>query len=63
LAAFANIYAGVADAVVAHRDGAALEAGAYTFPTVEDGVLGVRFVEAAVESDTRDGGWVKMVRR
>ena len=31
---------------------------AYTFPTVEDGVLGVKFVEAAVESNAQDGRWV-----
>jgi hypothetical protein len=28
------------------------------FPTVEDGVLGVKFVDAAVESHQRDGRWV-----
>jgi hypothetical protein len=28
------------------------------YPTVEDGVLGVRFLDAAVLSNQRDGGWV-----
>jgi predicted dehydrogenase len=58
LAAFANIYTGVADAVLADRNGAPLDPAEYTFPTVDDGVLGVRFVEAAVESNRRDGDWV-----
>ncbi|HEX5689585.1 MAG TPA: Gfo/Idh/MocA family oxidoreductase [Roseiflexaceae bacterium] len=63
LAAFANIYSGVADAVVAYRNGTPLDPATYTFPTVEDGMLGVQFVDAAVESNRRDGGWVKMVER
>lgn len=29
-----------------------------TFPTVEDGVLGVRFVEACVRSHTAGGVWM-----
>ncbi|MCB9126051.1 MAG: hypothetical protein H6643_16265 [Caldilineaceae bacterium] len=31
---------------------------ATTFPTVEDGVLGVRFVGAAVRSNQQGGRWV-----
>ena len=56
--AFANIYTDIADAILARRDGVAADEGAYTFPTVEDGVLGVKFVEAAVESSQQDGRWV-----
>jgi predicted dehydrogenase len=58
LEAFANLYAGAADAVLARRDDAPLDRSALSFPTVEDGVLGVKFVEAAVESSRRDGAWV-----
>lgn len=58
LAAFANIYADTADAVIARRDGVAVDPLAYLFPTVEDGVLGVKFIDASVESNQRDGGWV-----
>ncbi|BDG05399.1 Gfo/Idh/MocA family protein [Anaeromyxobacter oryzae] len=59
LEAFANVYTDVADAVIARRDGgAAPDPGLAPFPTVEDGVLGVKFVEAAVESSRRDGAWV-----
>lgn len=42
----------------ARRDGVAAEPLAALFPTVEDGVLGVKFVDAAVESNQRDGAWV-----
>jgi predicted dehydrogenase len=58
LEAFANLYAGAADAVLARRDDAPLDRSALSLPTVEDGVLGVKFVEAAVESSRRDGAWV-----
>jgi predicted dehydrogenase len=61
LAAFANIYTGVADAVIGYRDRTPLDPAEYTFPTVDDGVLGVRFVEAAVESNRRDGDWVSAI--
>ena len=57
--AFANIYTDIAEAVLARRDGVAADELAYTFPTVQDGVLGVQFVEAAVASDRQDGRWVK----
>jgi len=56
--AFANIYTDIADAVLARRDGIALDPLACTFPTVDDGVLGVRFVDAAVESNRRGSAWV-----
>jgi len=58
LEAFANLYAGAADAILARRDDALLDRSALSFPTVEDGVLGVKFVEAAVESSRRNGDWV-----
>ena len=40
------------------RDGVEVDPLAYTFPTVADGVLGVKFVEAAVASNQQDGRWV-----
>ena len=57
LEAFANIYTDAADAVLARRDGLAVDR-VNLLPTVEDGVLGVKFVDAAVESHRRDGAWV-----
>ena len=58
LAAFANLYTDIADAVLARRDGIAVDPLAYLFPTVEDGVLEVMFVDAAVASNQQDGRWV-----
>jgi hypothetical protein len=43
--AFANIYTDIADAILARRDGVAADPLAYTFPTIADGVLGVKIVE------------------
>lgn len=56
--AFANLYGDIADAILARRDGYAADPLALTFPTIADGVLGVKFVEAAVESNQQDGRWV-----
>lgn len=59
LAAFANLYTDIADAILARRDGVEADSLAYLFPTVEDGALGVMFVDAAVASHQQDGGWVR----
>ncbi|MBF6593874.1 MAG: Gfo/Idh/MocA family oxidoreductase [Thermaceae bacterium] len=56
LEAFANLYGEIADAIIAHGDGG--RPFSYPFPTVWDGALGVRFVDAAVESHSKDGAWV-----
>jgi predicted dehydrogenase len=58
LAAFANLYSDIADAILARRDGVEVDPLAYLFPTVEDGLLGVKFVDAVVESHQQDGRWV-----
>lgn len=55
--AFANLYSDIADAVLARRDGAPVDLPAL-YPTVADGVLGVKFVQAAVESNAQGGRWV-----
>ncbi len=59
VAAFANLYSDIADAVLARRDGVVADPLAYLFPTVEDGVLGVMFVDAAVASHQQEGRWVQ----
>jgi predicted dehydrogenase len=60
LEAFANIYAGAIDAIRRHIDGTPLPAAQYDFPTVHDGVRGMRFIHAAVESSRRGGAWVAL---
>jgi predicted dehydrogenase len=57
LEGFASIYAEAARAIQARRAGQPVPEDVL-FPTVEDGVAGVAFVEACVRSSARNGAWV-----
>jgi predicted dehydrogenase len=59
LEGFATIYAEVACAIRAARDGTAT-APDVTFPSVEDGALGVRFIAACVKSSAEGGRWTDL---
>lgn len=59
LEGFANIYSEAAEAIRAKRDGRKLS-GDVLFPTIEDGVKGVAFVDACVKSSRRNGAWVNV---
>ncbi|HVY20507.1 MAG TPA: Gfo/Idh/MocA family oxidoreductase [Bauldia sp.] len=59
LEGFANIYSEVAKAIIAARTGAKLDP-AVIFPTVEDGLKGMEFIEAAVKSSAKGATWVKV---
>ncbi|MCK0207107.1 Gfo/Idh/MocA family oxidoreductase [Starkeya koreensis] len=59
LEGFANIYAEAARAIRAHQAGEKAPAGVI-FPTLADGLAGMRFVEACVQSSRRDAAWVKL---
>jgi hypothetical protein len=59
LQGFANIYSKVALAIKAARSGTKPPEGVH-FPTIEDGVKGLAFVEAAVKSSKANGAWVKV---
>ena len=56
--AWANLYMEFAMAVAARKDGIELPPDWLHFPTVEDGAMGVRFVDAAVQSNKAGGAWV-----
>ena len=56
--AFANIYSEVALAIKAARAGKKPPKGVH-FPTIEDGVKGLAFIEAAVKSSKANAKWVK----
>ncbi len=56
LEGFANIYAEAARAIIARRDGTALDP-ATTFPGLKEGLEGVAFVDACVRSSRRNGAW------
>ncbi|WP_193141443.1 MULTISPECIES: Gfo/Idh/MocA family protein [unclassified Meridianimarinicoccus] len=59
LEGFANIYSEAAEAIIAHRDGSAPDP-AVTYPTIQDGLKGVQFVAACVESSKRNAAWVSL---
>ena len=59
LEGFANVYSEVALAIKAARSGKKPPEGVH-FPTIEDGVKGLAFVEAAVKSSKANGAWVKL---
>ena len=59
LEGFANIYSEIAEALVAARSGE-MPAEAVTFPTVADGLQGMRFIEAALRSSQGGNSWVSL---
>lgn len=59
LEGFATIYREAADAIRAHQAGAPRPDGVI-FPTIEDGLEGVAFVDACVRSSKRNGAWVQL---
>lgn len=58
LEAFANFYSDVADALQARRAGTGFTPRDLSFPTVDDGVIGVRFIEAVLASHESNGQWM-----
>lgn len=59
LEGFANIYSEAAEAIIAHKAGEPLP-GDVIYPTVYDGLQGVRFVDACVRSSGRNAAWVQL---
>jgi hypothetical protein len=60
LEAFANIYCGFVEALRRHIDGKPMKSADYRFPTVYDGLRGMRFVIKAGESAKSGSTWVKV---
>ncbi|WP_038364654.1 Gfo/Idh/MocA family oxidoreductase [Bosea sp. UNC402CLCol] len=59
LEGFATIYSEAANAIIAARGGAKPDP-AVTYPTVEDGLAGMAFIEAAVASSRAGGRWTSL---
>ena len=59
LEGFANIYTEVARAIEAKRAGKKLDKEVQ-FPSIEDGVAGMTFIEACVMSSAKNGKWTKV---
>ncbi len=58
--AFANLYVDFFKVLKDRREGKTIHLENYEFPTVEDGVKSMAFIEAAVESDKKRQAWVKL---
>jgi predicted dehydrogenase len=60
LEAFANLYRSFVAAVALAQAGKKVPAAALDFPTVEDGVRGMAFIETVVKSSKSNQKWTKM---
>ncbi len=58
--AWANLYTEFALAVAARHDGIDVPSDWLGYPTVEQGAVGVRFIEATVRSHTDGGAWTRL---
>lgn len=58
--AFANIYCAAAEAIADAVAGKPAPADGYDFPTIDDGVTGMAFIEAAVRSSKNNSAWTKL---
>lgn len=59
LEGFANIYGEAAEAIQAFRNGSS-PAASVVYPTINDGLNGVKFVAACVQSSSRNAAWVSL---
>jgi len=59
LEAFATIYREAAHAIEAHRQGQKVD-GSVIYPTVDDGLKGVAFIDACLRSSQQNSQWVKL---
>ena len=60
LEAFAQLYSDAADQIDALRSGQSVSEAARSMPDVDDGVAGLVFIDAVLESHRRGGDWVAL---
>lgn len=58
--AFANVYLAAADAIADAIQGNPKPEGGYDFPTIEDGMAGMAFIQAAVASSRANAAWTRV---
>jgi predicted dehydrogenase len=58
LEGFAQLYTDLAEQIRARREGRAASPESLLVPSVEDGVAGMRFIAATLESSKRNAAWV-----
>jgi predicted dehydrogenase len=63
LEAFANLYTAFADALARTLDGKTVDPADCDFPTVQDGLRGVAFIQATVRASKGKDKWVKVATR
>lgn len=61
LEAFANIYLAFSEAVQDHKNNDLKEIVSYDFPTVEDGVRGMAFIETMIKSSNSNQKWTEFI--
>jgi predicted dehydrogenase len=62
LEAFAQLYADMAEQISARLENRSPAASSLLVPTVEDGVAGMRFISAVIESSKRNSAWTPLSR-
>ncbi len=60
LEAFANIYRNFAKVIQAKIEGREPESPYTDFPTIQDGVRGMKFIDAVIESGKRNAAWISI---
>jgi predicted dehydrogenase len=60
LEAFAQLYTDLAEQICARREGRSPSPTSLLVPNVEDGVEGMRFIAATLESSKRNAAWVDL---
>jgi predicted dehydrogenase len=60
LEGFAQLYSDLAEQISARREGRSPSPAAMLVPTVEDGVDGMRFIAATLESSKKNAAWVAL---
>jgi predicted dehydrogenase len=58
--AFANIYLQVADAIKRVKDGESIDYDSVDFPTIKDGVRGMKFINYVLKSANSDDKWTSI---
>lgn len=57
--AFANIYLSFVQAIADRKEGKYNDPGDYSFPTLDDGVRGMKFLEKVVEASGSERKWIR----
>ena len=58
--AFANVYKNVVSAIINIENGGKADDPQFDYPRVEDGISGVKFIHAVIESGDKDAAWVEL---